>query len=131
MSPGASVALNEYACPHLGQKPSSRLSGESHPEHTRFRSGTVPGTKDASGSSGASGGLASGRPPPSARDVLRDDRVDPERVLRVLLALRADPVEGVRPDPVFVDAGPAWELAVARPVVAAACGAAAMPQALQ
>jgi hypothetical protein len=80
----------------------------------------VPGTSEASGSSGASGGLASGRPPPSAREVLRDERVDPDRVDRVLRALRADPVDGVRPDPVFVDPAAPCVFAVARPVAPAA-----------
>jgi hypothetical protein len=32
MSPGWSEGMNEYSCPHLGQKPESRLSGASQPE---------------------------------------------------------------------------------------------------
>src|SRR5580692_6224467 len=99
MSKGFSVGTNEYSCPHLGQKPASRLSAMSHPEQKRFRSGTTPGTTDARGSIGGRAGRASGRLP-SWRVVLRPVRIDPERVERVLRALR---VEGVRPEPVRVD----------------------------
>src|SRR5580658_2313214 len=102
MSPGFSVGRNEYSCPHLGQKPASRLSAMSHPEQKRFRSGTTPGTTDASGSMGGRAGRARGRLP-SWRVVLRPVRIDPDRVERVERVLRALRVDGVRPEPVRVD----------------------------
>src|SRR5580704_15322489 len=102
VSPGFSVGTKEYSWPHLGQKPESRLSAMSHPEQNRFRSGTTPGTTDASGSIGARAGRASGRPP-SWRVVARPVRMDPERVERVDRALRALRVEGVLPEPVRVE----------------------------
>jgi len=121
-SPAWSVGVNEYSCPHLGQKPESRLSGVSHPEQKRLRSGTTPVTIEAKGSTGGSGGRARGRPP-SCLVVLRPVRVEPDRVERVDRVLRALRVEGVRPEPVRVEAvAPTCWVAVFGP---------AMPQALQ
>jgi len=91
--------VKEYSCPHLGQKPASRFRLVSHDEQKRFRSGTVPGTMLASGSTGGSAGRARGRLP-SWRVVLRPVRMDPERVERVERVLRLLRVEGVRPEPV-------------------------------
>ena len=107
-------------------------------EQKRFRSGTTPGTIAASGSCGGSGGRARGTPPSARLAVrpLRDDPVRVERELRELRVLRALFVEGVRPEPVRVDAVPGAGVdrvdAVAPAIAAAAApGAAAMPHTLQ
>jgi hypothetical protein len=98
-----SVGVNEYSCPHFGQKPASRFSGVSQEEQKRLRSGTTPGTTLASGSTGGSAGRARGRLP-SWRVVLRPVRIEPERVERVERVLRLLRVDGVRPEPVRVEA---------------------------
>jgi hypothetical protein len=125
-SPGARVATNEYSCPHFGQKPESRLRAASHDEQKRRRSGTCGAIKAASGSCGGRGGRASGRPP-SERLAERDDRVEPDLVER---ALRAERVDGVRPEPVRVDAARADPL-VAVVVVVAVGPTGAIPQVSQ
>src|SRR5260221_11530337 len=117
MSPGASVGLNEYSWPHLGQNPPSRLSFASQLEQKRLRSGTCGAMRTASGSCGGKGGLGSARAPPRARAV-RPLRVEPVRALRDERVLRALRVDGVRPDPVRADPPPS-------PVDAAPIGAGA------
>ncbi len=82
MSPGLSEGTNEYSCPHLGQKPESRVSLCPQFEQNRLRSGTTPETSVATGSAGGTGGSAT-YPPPSRR-LLRPDPVRAERTLRAL-----------------------------------------------
>jgi hypothetical protein len=103
MAPGTSVGVNEYSCPHVGQKPSSRFSLLPQPsllQSLRW-SGTMPDTSVASGSMGASAGLARGLLP-STRGPVRPVRCDPDRVERVERLLR---VEGTRPEPVRDEPG--------------------------
>lgn len=122
--------MNEYSWPHLGQKPESRLSWTSHPEQKRLRSGTTPGTRAASGSSGASAGRVSGRLPIDCVAV-RPVRKEPLRVLRVERLLRWLRVIGILLEPVRVEPVPMRVLAVVAAVGGAAAAPPAMPQTLQ
>jgi hypothetical protein len=97
MSPGFSVGMNEYFCPHCPQNPFSRVSGRSHFAQNRLCSGTFGSARIAfSGSVEGSSGTEI-NPAPKLRRVLREElRVD-----------RRDPFapRATGEDPVAVETG--------------------------